>query len=238
MSSRWREFWSGYRAKPATSESDLFVQVGKTINRQPVSEAVFAGMVSRVAETLHLERSDHLCDLCCGNGLITHALAPTVARITAIDFADHLIEEAQRWKSAENIRYLVGDVEDAIFDLVSFPPSKVLMNDALGYFTPLTFGAVLDAVVAVTTEAPVRMLVTGVPAYELRWNFYDTPERRDRFLADEARGDDTHQGMGRWWTEQELRETGSKRGFVVAIKPQPAELSNYRLDVLYTRNSV
>lgn len=237
MSARWHQFWIGYRAEPAASESDLFVQVGKTINRHPVSDAVFAGMVSRVTENLHLERNDHLCDLCCGNGLITHALASKVARVTAIDFADHLIKEAQRWKSADNIRYLVGDVEEAIHDLVSLPPSKVLMNDALGYFTPLTFGAVLDAIVTATAEAPVRMLVTGVPAYELRWNFYDTPERRERFLADEARGDDTHHGMGRWWTEQELRDAGSGRGFAVTIKPQPAELSKYRVDVLYTRGS-
>jgi SAM-dependent methyltransferase len=236
MSNRWRQFWSGYRAEPAASESDLFVQVGKTINRQPVSEAVFADMVSRVAGFLRLERGDHLCDLCCGNGLVTHALASRVARVTAIDFADHLIEEAKRWKSAENIRYWVGDVEEAIRDLVSMPPDKVLMNDSLGYFVPSTFGAVLDAVVAVTAGGPVRMLVTGVPAYELRWNFYDTPERRDRFLAEEARNDDTHQGMGRWWTEDELREAGSRRGFVVDIKVQPVELSSYRIDVLYTRD--
>jgi len=233
MSESWRAFWSGYRTGPAASEADLFVQVGKTVSREPVPLLVFREMVQQVVDGLDLQSTDHLVDLCCGNGLITHALAHLVEQITAIDFAEHLIDSALRFKAKANIRYCVGDVETALSREVKRPPDKVLMNDSLGYFTPESFGLVLDSVLALTQDRPMQFLVTGVPAYALRWSFYDTPERRMRFMALEQEGGDTFDGMGRWWREDELREIGALRRLDVEIAPQSPALSEYRINVAY-----
>jgi len=235
MSESWRAFWAGYRAEPAGSEADLFVQVGKTVNREPVPMPVFREMVQQVVDGLNLQSADHLVDLCCGNGLITHALGQWVEQITAIDFAEHLIDAARRFKAMPNIRYCVGDVETALSQEVKRPPDKVLMNDSLGYFTPESFGLVLDAVLALTEDRPIQFLVTGVPAYALRWSFYDTPERRMRFMALEQGGNETFDGMGRWWREDELRELGALRGLDVKIAQQSPALSKYRINVAYRR---
>jgi hypothetical protein len=213
----------------------LFVQVGKTVNREPVPMPAFREMVQQVVDGLDLQSTDHLVDLCCGNGLITHALADWVEQITAIDFAEHLIDAALRFKAKSNIRYCLGDVETALNREVKRPPDKVLMNDSLGYFTPGSFGLVLDSVLALTQDRPVQFLVTGVPAYALRWSFYDTPERRKRFTALEQEGGDTFDGMGRWWREEELRELGALRGLDVEIAQQNPALSGYRVNVSYRR---
>jgi len=76
-----------------------------------------------------------------------------------------------------------------------------------------------------------------VPAYALRWSFYDTPERRARFIALEQQGDHTFDGMGRWWGEDELRELGAARGLSVEMTPQSPTLSAYRMNVIYRRGT-
>lgn len=233
MSEAWRAFWRSYRAEEARCEADLFVQVGKTVHRQPVSAEVFEAMVRQVVEGLPLAPGDFLVDLCCGNGLVTHALSRRAGEILAIDFAEHLIDAARRFKPAPNIRYEVGDVETALRTLVIRPPDKVLMNDSLGYFTPESFGRVLDTLAGLCAGRPLRFMVTGIPGHEYRWNFYDTDERRARYEELQRSGDETFDGMGRWWTQAELEAVGRERGFSVRIERQPPALSNYRVNAHY-----
>ncbi len=237
MSEAWRDFWRTYRADEARCEADLFVQVGKTVQKRPVPPEVFEAMVRQVVIALEPAPGEVLVDLCCGNGLVTHALSRCVKEIVAIDFAEHLIDAARRFKSAPNIQYVVGDVETALRDVVVGPPDKVLMNDSLGYFTPESFGRVLDALDALAEGRPLRFLVTGIPGHEHRWNFYDTPERRARYEALERSGDGTFDGMGRWWTQAELEAVGRERGFAVRVERQAPELSNYRVNALYERTA-
>jgi SAM-dependent methyltransferase len=233
MSEDWRAFWRHYRAEEANSEADLFVQVGKTVQKKPVPPEVFEAMVRQVVEGLRLAPGEFLIDLCCGNGLVTHVLSRCVGEILAIDFAEHLIAAARRFKAADNIRYEVGDVETALRALVPRPPDKVLMNDSLGYFTPESFGRVLDTLAGLVAGRPLMVMVTGVPGYEYRWNFYDTPERRARYETLEREGDERFDGMGRWWRQTELEAVGRERGFRVRVERQPEALSRYRVNAFY-----
>lgn len=233
MSDAWRAFWRGYRAEEATSEADLFVQVGKTVQRQPVPAPVFEAMVRQVVEGLALAPGDRLVDLCCGNGLVTHAVARCVDEVLAIDFAEHLIDAARRFKAAPNITYVVGDVETALREAIEHAPDKVLMNDSLGYFTPESFGRVLDTLLDLADGRPLQMMVTGIPSHEHRWAFYDTPERQARYLELERAGDGTFDGMGRWWTADELDGVGRARGFETRVERQPAALSAYRVNAYF-----
>lgn len=237
MSDSWRAFWRSYRAETAHCEADLFVQVGKTIEKKPIPPAVFEAMVRQVVEGLELTADDFLVDLCCGNGLVTHALAHGVDAIVAIDFAEHLIDTARRFKSAPNIRYVVSDVETALREALPRPPGKVLMNDSLGYFTPESFGRVLDTLAGLAPGRPLHVLVTGIPGHEYRENFYDTPERRARYEALARSGDGRFDGMGRWWRAVELEQVGRERGFGVRIERQPETLSNYRVNAHYRRDA-
>ena len=124
MSEAWRDFWRTYRADEAQCEADLFVQVGKTVQKQPVQAEVFEAMVRQVVIALEPAPGDNLVDLCCGNGLVTHAVASFVKKIVAIDFAEHLINAARRFRSAPNIHYVVGDVETALHDVIVDPPRQ------------------------------------------------------------------------------------------------------------------
>jgi len=242
MSNHWQSFWDNYRSPNARSEDDLFVQVGKTIARQPISRNTFISMVKRIAEHLELEPEDHLLDLCCGNGLISFELAQIAGRVTAVDFAEHLIRAAREFKALANIDYRVGDASLPVSNLLNGPsgntrnvPGKYLMNDALAYFDPQMLGVIVDNVCAARDGLPFRFLLTGIPNNALKWNFYDTPERKLRHEENLRAGSDTNDGLGRWWEPAEIESMCIQRGLLVHIENQPATISNYRMDALIWR---
>ena len=242
MSKHWQSFWGNYRNADARSEDDLFVQVGKTIARQPIPRDMFASMVERIIGRLELGREDHLLDMCCGNGLISFELAQVAGRVSGVDFADHLIKAAMEFKSLPNIEYRVGDVTLPIANLIGGAPKgagdvpdKYLMNDALAYFDPETLGAILGNICVARDGKPFRFLLTGIPNSALKWNFYDTPERKLRHEENLGAGDDTNDGLGRWWEPVEVEAVCSRWGLQVRIDNQPDTLSNYRMDALIWR---
>lgn len=232
MNNRWRDFWQSYRKGDASSEHDLFYQVGKTIAGKPISDDVFRRMVEAIKVALDLRTSDHLYDMCCGNGLVTMELADSVRRITAVDFASHLIMAARAYRSAANIEYVEGDILAKLNVQSADSPNKFLMNDALAYFDPTSFAQVLDGIMHAAQGTGFRLLVTGIPDDAKKWSFYDTPERRARFLANQHEGDGMNDGLGRWWSVSEVERTCLERDLQVMVGPQPEEVSLYRMDAL------
>jgi len=241
MSNRWQLFWDGYRNEEARSEGDLFVQVGKTIARQPIPRHIFESMVERIIYRLELGPEDHLLDMCCGNGLVSYELGAIVERVTAVDFAAHLIAAAKAFKSLPNIDYLVGDVSSPIDEMLGasgagvHTPSKFLMNDALAYFEPESLDRIVRNIVAVHGERPFRLLLTGIPNAARKWNFYNTEERKARHLENLRKGDVENEGMGRWWESSEIEGIAVLHGLHVDVVDQPVGISAYRMDALLWR---
>jgi SAM-dependent methyltransferase len=232
MAKSWLEFWNNYRGSQAHCEDDLFVQVGKTINKEPINRSIFSAMILRLRAQLQLGCGDHLLDLCCGNGLVSYELAKYVRRVTAVDFSEHLIRSALEMKWAPNIKYVCNDVSKPLDDLADSVPNKILMNDALAYFEPGTLRSMLSNFIDSLDGAPMVLLITGVPNYDLRWNFYNTPERKARFLESEANGGGDNDGLGRWWQTDEIESLCREFNLSCEIEDQPIEISSYRMDVL------
>jgi hypothetical protein len=161
-----------------------------------------------------------------------------VTFVEAVDFAEHLIETACRMKQATNIDYRVGDVSAGIEACLPADrpmPGKVLMNAALAYFSPTQLEHLLRGIVTRSGGAPLRVLLTDVPDDGLKWNFYDTRERRDAYLTAAGDPEAMHEGMGRWWRRDDVAEVALAAGFAYEIAGQPESLSNYRMDILLTR---
>lgn len=239
MSKQWQQFWGGYRNDKARSEEDLFIQVGKTVARRPIPREMFQYMVRRIVASLQLGQDDHVLDMCCGNGLISFELASVAQQVTGVDFAEHLIGTAQTFKSRPNIRYRVGDVTLPLTDLVGNTariPNKLLMNDALAYFEPEALAVIVGNVSRGLEGGAFRFLLTGIPNDELKWNFYDTPERKRRYQENLLAGDGTNDGLGRWWTVAEIETVAAAQGVRVWVENQPEGISNYRMDALIWRD--
>ncbi len=231
----WKKFWASYRKKEVSAEGDLYFEVGKTINGQPMSEAAFQLSIDVIVRGLGLSEADRLLELCCGNGLMTRRLAPLVEQIQAVDFAEHLIKNAFRFSSARNVHYFCADAVAYLNELAlnkTFVPSKILLGDCLCYFDPQTLEDMLRLAGAVTENKFVFM-ASGVPCDELKSNFYNTPERVQRYEENQRLPENTNDGIGRWWRKEQLEHIARRLALRVVVRNQPRNLSNFRVDAVF-----
>ena len=117
-----------------------------------------------------------------------------------------------------------------------YVPSKVLLGDALGYFEPHALGDVLAGLKRLTGNNFIFM-ATGIPSEELRYNFYNTPERVHRYEENQLRVSNTNDGIGRWWRKEELEDIAGQVDLRVILSNQPLELSNFRTDAVFESRS-
>jgi SAM-dependent methyltransferase len=231
----WKSFWKSYRKRETGSDEDLFFEVGKTVNRQPISEAAFQLSVDLIVRGLELSGGDKLLELCCGNGLVTRKLAPLVGEVQAVDFTEHLIANARKFAPAKNVTFICADALAYLNDLVhsqAYIPSKVLLGDALCYFEPAELTALLQATIKLTHNHLIFM-ATGIPCEALKWNFYNTPERMKRYQENQLRAESTNEGIGRWWRKEELERITRELQLSLVITEQPHALSNFRMDAIF-----
>jgi hypothetical protein len=237
----WHKFWdnfltSRYGKESVETEDDLYFQVARTVNRKPVEKHVFDKIIEQIIDDLAFQPDDVLVDFCCGNGLFTYELKDKVKRIIGVDFSQNIIDTANKFKAASNITYCLGDVVGFMKSFKqAFPgivPGKYLMNDSLAYFSPTDLEEMLKAILAVSPA--FKFLTRGVPNDELKWNYYNTEERKQVYYANIAKGDTTNDGLGRWWVPGEIKAICDRLQLKCYVRNQQMPLSDYRMDVMIT----
>ena len=231
--SDWKSFWSSWRNDGTVSEDTLFQQVGRTVNGEPIAPQDFEATIEQVAQGLQLGPDDVLFEYCCGNGLVSLELARRVRHVIGVDFMEHLIEAARRFRAAPNVAYHVGDALQPIGPwLGDAVPNRYLMASALQHFEPEGLDTILANLCAVAKPGTFRFLLTGIPDDARKWNFYDTDERRARYTHNVAVGDTLNDGLGRWWTQEEIAAIAQRHGLGAQVAPEPEGISNYRMAAL------
>jgi hypothetical protein len=196
---------------------------------------MFEIMIQDVVKKLSLRGDDVLLEMCCGNGLLTLPLSIYVKQIFAFDFTEHLVETAIKERKNDKIQYAVGDAKsDFFFNFeMTETPTKFLMNDSLGYFSPIELTQIIERITARTDH--FLFYITGVPNENLKWNFYNTDERKAEYLVGLASGDTTAKGIGNWWKTEEFTRIAENLKISCVIENQEAHISNYRSNVLFKK---
>lgn len=232
MSDQWKNFWENYNTIEPENENDLYIQVGKTANRAPVSKEVFESLVNDVIQKLDLKSSDILLEMCCGNGLLTYPLSQIVQQIYAFDFTESLIEAALKYKSNDNIEYVAGNAKEdftKIFKEELPVIHKFLINDSTSYFTPEELEKIIERIFTISKD--FKFYLTNVPNNENKWNFYNTPERKSNYEKAVQSGDIFLGGIGRWWEKSEFISIAEKFNLKIEIFDMSNEYS-YRMSIL------
>ncbi len=208
----WLEYWNGH---PRITESDEFLrQVGKTVSGEVIPESHVDAIVADIVGGLDLRADDRVLDLCCGNGLITRRCARHCRSIVGIDFSRPLIAVAREHFAADAIEYVEGDVCSLLAALRDEPFSKIYMYEALQHLADDQAQTVLSGLrESKSRTAPI--LFGSVPDRDRRWDFYDTPERREQYERAVAEGTEP---IGHWWTKRELIALGERHGYAVEIR--------------------
>ncbi|MGB2985695.1 MAG: class I SAM-dependent methyltransferase, partial [Phycisphaerae bacterium] len=173
----WKEFFEVY---PTGARADHpYKQVGKSVNGRPISRAQFRAVISDVERLLGLNRDDVVLDLCCGNGVITSELAVRCRRVVGVDFSNVLMEQARRTNTRSNIEYVEMDVQELSSKTLKHAESfdKILMYDALAYFTDHEFGRILRGIMSMC-KPDCTILLGCVPDKARKWMFFTTLRQR------------------------------------------------------------
>lgn len=245
----WREFWKDYRSEVIPEDivrleenkrrNLLLTQIGKTIQKEPISEVQFRFLIDSIVNNLKLAEEDYVLDLCCGNGLITREIARRVKFVQGLDFSSAMIDVARKVSFAPNIVYRLFDVNK----LHEYPLdrgqkfSKVICYEALAYFTPKQFESMLRNLIDLT-DPQSMLLFASVLNKKKRGAFFNTFTRKLNYLKMAVTRND--KGLGRWWDPCEAVASARVCGLNAFVFDQPSELhtAHYRFDLLLQRNEV
>lgn len=224
----WKKHWE---ETPLQYDEERFLeQVGKTVNKKPISRKQFEKIVACIRENLDIKPDDDLLDLCCGNGIITWSIAAHCKSIIGVDYSSKLLDIARRYHTKEGIEYINGDIRDAGVLLKGKVFGKAYMYEALQHFSPEDLPTILDNLRNLL-KRPFFFLAGSVPDNERKWDFYDTEERRKEYKLRVKAG---NEAIGTWWEKPVIREICEKRGLEVEFFPQDKTLhtAHYRFDML------
>lgn len=226
----WHSHWHEFPAsKPETA---FFEQVGKTVNRKPISAELISVIVSSIRNKLLLESHDHVLDLCCGNGLLTKIVSNHCLSITGIDYSEVLINVANKYNRPENVAYVCGSVLN-VRSLIRDDVHKVYMYEALQHFTPDMLSQLLDELLLVVNNNPFIFFVGSVPDRSKLWKFYNTFSRKlDYFWGSFKK----EEAIGTWWVKSSIASICRGKNLSVQFIDQNPMLhtAHYRFDMLIT----
>ncbi len=235
----WKEFFQKYRIIEIKNDQDLLYQVAATVKGKPITNEQFHALTNSIKKELQLTDDDRMLDLCCGNGVMTYVFAPVVKEIVGVDISKPYVQNANKYKKAVNISYLLGDVTNlnklsSELKLNSF--NKILLYGSLGYFTPKDLEKILGYLGDLVTPQ-VRMMIGSILDKTKKWNFFNTWQRKFNYIFKyKLLGIDM--GLGRWWTKKEIKTIANKFGYDCRIINQNPILhtAHYRFDCLLTKN--
>ena len=230
---KWKEHWDTYPNKFAKDE--FLKQVGKTVQGQPITTVQLDILLSGLIQKLDLNQDDLVLDLCCGNGLITSAVAKECRSVIGIDFSRALIDIARKYHGDINTSYLNLSVLDITSEnmQISQPFTKIYMYEALQYFQEDQLAQLLKILLAFSSEE-VIILFASVPDESRLWEFYNTFERRCEYDLRKTNG---IEAIGTWWKKEMILKVCGFYGLQCKFFRQPQSLhtAHYRFDVRIKR---
>lgn len=228
MTDYWKDHYDGNAERFADSP---LKQVDRTINGSEMNADQLQLTIDSVRDVLQLARTDRIVDLCCGNGLITHALAPDVHTAIGVDFSDKLIENAKRLNTVPNLTYRVGDVAELEPSFYA-GTDKVYMRDSVSCLDSQSLFRVLTTLKAASSVGSI--FIAGVPDADKLAVYYDDDRKMSYYRERQAAG---KPHIGNWWSRAEMKGLVEKAGLRVRIVDQDPALASafYRYDCFIER---
>ncbi len=228
----WYEFWNKFPEK--FEKNDFLRQVGKTYKGNTISDQQFSAIINEIMTKTKINDDDTVLDVCCGNGLITSAIATRCRSVTGVDFSCPLINTARDSFSRTNIRYFclsALDINPANLQM-SNPYTKIYMYEALQHFQKEQFPFLLDALLSVSDTAAL-FLFASVPDIDRMWSFYDI-QYQEEYINRMKQGNDP---LGTWWNKAYIAEICEQHGLNCCFSPQDKCLhtEHYRFDFVCSK---
>lgn len=225
-------YWKNHYDENARKFSDSPLrQVDRTVQGAELSETQMSLTIEAVKSALKLCEGDRVADLCCGNGIITNAIAKDVHSVLAVDFSEGLIAHATNCAARLNIHYVVADVtelEPSFFNSIN----KIYIRDSVSCMSSAALSKLLHNLVK--TVSVDAIYIAGIPDADKLGTYYDNDEKM-RYYRDGEKSGKPH--IGAWWSRQQMKFLINNSGWSADFIPQDIALASafYRYDCLIKR---
>lgn len=231
MSNNWKIFWKNYRDVKIHSDKDLLYQVGKTTNKNVISETEFNHIVDNIKSNMNLNSDDVLLDLCCGNGILTKRLSSSVNSAIGVDFSELFIKNANLYSKTENITFVYDNIINFLkYDSQKSSITKILLYDCMAYFNNKQLNELLEEIHKLPNVELIHM--GSVLDKNRIFNFYNTFKRKFLWIKNLIMKNNN--GLGTWWSFQDIKNTAAKYNIEASLHYQSKSLytSHYRFDTV------
>jgi len=223
----WTEFWKQHTK--SLEAKDLQTQVMRLdFSRKPISEEVWKGILDYVLAFVQPTDQDVALDLCCGNGLITRALAPKAKTVYAVDLSPEFIALIAK-EGHRNVVTKVSDMRE--LEMPENSLTKIILYSSLHY---------IDSVEAVTLFSNMAKwlrkggtaFIGDIPDKSHIWSYFNSTERKKAYFDAIVAG---RQIMGNWFDMDYLAHLASYAGFSeISVHAQPSYIPyhDFRVDLL------
>jgi len=226
----WKMFWREHAQSTASAPAQC--QVLRTLNKQPLSEEIFAKILYQIENALHLTRNDELVDLCCGNGAITTYLAQKCKSVLAIDYSPELLAQIDT-AIHPNVSIREEDVDQAALPEGGF--TKSLIYAGIQYFSEPKIVR-LFCRVAKSLRPGGLLYVGDIPDADRLWNFFNNAERENTYFESLKLDRPI---IGTWLRRDWLSKLGNYAGFTnarIVEYPEDFPYAHYRFDMVLTKS--
>jgi 2-polyprenyl-3-methyl-5-hydroxy-6-metoxy-1,4-benzoquinol methylase len=223
----WVKFWNDYTA--SSNDKDSHTQVLRTLNRMPISEALWEFTLSEIDKNFTVQNNDKVLDLCAGNGLISRHFVSKGATVTAVDVSKDLLSNL---KDVDQIQTINSDIRDLKFDKNSF--DKVIVYAGIQYLN-LTEAIELLQNIYLWLKPGGIVFIGDIPDLSRLWEFYNTKERQELYYENIINGTAI---VGQWfdkiWLENLTHFLGFEKSNYLA-QDERLIYSKFRFDFLYKK---
>jgi len=225
MSEFWKKF---YKKHVDNIGEDPYLQVGRSLNSEPMSDVMFKKMTGYLIEKMEIEPDHLILDLCCGNGLLSEEMAHHCQSVTGVDFSEKLIADISK-RQSKNITGICADVMKKKFQPESF--DRILFAAALQHFTKAQTISLFKDIFFWLKPRGILM-ISDITDNGKIWDFYNSKEREALYFQSTL---EENSPLGTWYDRIWLEKLAHFVGFNDAKamnQPDDYWYSHYRFDLL------
>ncbi|GAB1309609.1 hypothetical protein KH5_22920 [Urechidicola sp. KH5] len=221
----WKKYWNDHASKQG---GDLIAQV----QRKDAKSTELT--INHIIRNLNISKIDEVLDVCCGNGILTEAIAKKCHGIVGVDQSEALLNVAKLKSKQKNSQYILGSALELHSVLEGKSFDKIYLQFSLQYFTKKRGGARLIKQLLTVLKPGGVIFIGDITNKDKLFHFYDTPIKKARFLKQQLQ---RKNNMGKFWKRSELELICTKLGVNGTYLEQPSELpyAHYRFDFIITK---
>lgn len=208
---------------------DFWGQIRRTINGKPIPQEQIELIFSMIHEALHLQQSDVLLDIACGNGRLGYEFFNQIDEYLGVDLSPCLIEIAQKnFERCPTHTFLQQSIN--AYCKEERHPTRFTSALWYGAFAYLSSDEAFNALTLLRTRfSNIKTLFIGtIPNTESADIFFQGKEPLPL--------NDHTTAIGRWYTRGELIELAEKCGWGATIVEMPKIFyqAHYRFNAILT----